>query len=168
MKNRGPVPLLLLAFALLLASGCNASSDSNDSCKPADQDGVIGGTETVTVLLSVSDTGYAVGGVDSGSTEPNIAVQNLSHVMLTLTNVGARPHGMHIACIPTGLPAGCPAMSCFPDNANIPTLAPGDNATVTFVTPAVEGAYQFTSDEAGDTSDADGGVTGLVGEFVLM
>jgi len=121
------------------------------------------------VLLNVSDTGYAVGGVDSGSTQPNVAVQNRSNVTLKLTNVGTRPHSLYIACIPTGLPAGCPSMSCFPDDANIPALAPGDNATVTFATPAVEGAYQFTSNEDGDTrADADGGLTGLVGEFVLM
>src|SRR5450432_3558251 len=134
MANFGQVPFLLLAFAPLLASGCNTSSESNDSCNPGDQDGVVGGTEAVTVLLNVSDTGYAVGGVDSGSMEPNIAVENLSRVSLTLTNVGTKPHGMHIACIPTGLPAGCPAISCFPDNANVPTLAPADSATVMFKT----------------------------------
>ena len=165
MANLGKV---LLLFGLLLASGCNGG-DNADSCNPDDQDGVVGSTDTVTVLLNVSDQGYAVGGVDSGSTEPNIAVQNLSNVTLTLTNVGSKSHSLHIACIPTGLPAGCPAMSCFPDNANIPALAPGDSATVMFATPAVEGAYQFTSDEDGDISTgADGGVTGLVGEFVLM
>jgi hypothetical protein len=158
----------LLLFGLLVASGCS-SGDNADSCTPDDQDGVVGGAATVTVLLSVSDTGYAVGGVDSGSTEPNIAVQNLSNVTLTLTNVGTKPHGLHIACIPTGLPAGCPAMSCFPDNANIPALAPGDSATVTFTTPAVEGAYPFTSGDEGDAATgADGGVSDLVGEFVLM
>jgi hypothetical protein len=38
-----------------------------------------------------------------------------------------------------------------------------------FVTPAVEGAYPFTSDEPGDTTaGSDGTETGLVGEFVLM
>lgn len=165
MAKFGPVPFLRVGFALLVTTGCNSSG--NDSCNPGDQDGVLGGTNTV--LLNVSDTAYSVGGVDSGSTEPNIAVQNLSHVELTLTNVGTRPHGLHIACIPTGLPAACPAMSCFPDSANIPSLAPGDSVTVTFATPALEGAYPFGSDEAGDTSTgADGGVTGLVGEFVLM
>jgi hypothetical protein len=156
----------LCAFVVTSASGCN-NSDAGDRCDPGDQDGVVGGNNTV--LLNVSDTGFAVGGVDSGSTEPNITVQNLSNVTLTMTNVGTKPHDLHLACIPTGLPAGCPAMSCFPDNANIPPLAPEDSATVTFMTPAVEGAYPFVSDEDGDTAtDAGGGVTGLVGEFVLM
>jgi hypothetical protein len=152
-------------FALLLNLAC--SSPSSQGCTPNDQDGVVG--DKITVLLNVSDTGYAVGGVDSGSTQPNVAVQNRSQVTLTLTNVGSKPHSLYIACIPTGLPAGCPAMSCFPDDANIPALAPGERSTVTFATPAVEGAYPFTSHEDGDTlADADGGVTGLVGEFVLM
>jgi hypothetical protein len=159
-------PAILIGLILAGATACS-SSDSDDKCNPGDADGVVGGNNIV--LLNVSDTGFAVGGVTSGSTEPNISVQNLSNVTLTLTNVGTTPHDFHIACIPTGLPAGCPTMSCFPDNANIPSLAPGDSATVSFATPAVEGAYQFTSDEAGDTSTgADGGITGLVGEFVLM
>jgi hypothetical protein len=60
-------------------------------------------------------------------------------------------------------------MSCFPDDANIPTLQPGSSTTVMFTTPAVEGAYPFRSDFDGDTTtEADGGVSGLVGEFVLM
>jgi hypothetical protein len=158
-----------IGFSLVGVSACSSSKsdDGSDSCNPGDQDGVVGGNDIV--LVNVSDTGYAVGGVDSGSTEPNIAVENSSHVTLTLTNVGSKPHDMQIACIPTGLPAGCPAMSCFPDNASIPSLAPGASTTVSFTTPAVEGAYQFTSDVGDDsTTGADGGVTGLVGEFVLM
>jgi CARDB protein len=159
---------VLLVFGLLFLGACSSNgSDDSDSCNPDDRDGVVGGNQTV--LVSVSDTDFAVGGVNSGSTERNIAVQNSSTVTLTLTNVGTKPHDLHIACIPTGLPANCPATSCFPDHANIPALTPGDSTTVTFVTPAEEGAYQFTSDVDGDTSiDADGGVTGLVGELVLM
>lgn len=158
----------LLLFGLLLANACSSKSGADDSCNPGDQDGVVGGNNVV--LLSVSDTEFTVGGVDSGSTEPNIAVQNLSNVMLTLTNVGTKPHSLQLACIPSGLPATCALqMSCFPDNANIPPLAPGDSVTTSFTTPAVEGAYQFTSTVAGDsTVEADGGVAGLVGEFVLM
>jgi hypothetical protein len=163
--NRGQVLGFSCGWGLLLA--CGYSGESARDCNPDDSDGVVGGNYTV--LISVNDTGYAVGGVDSGSTEPNIAAQNRSNVTLTLTNVGTTPHGLHVACIPTGLPEACPALSCFPDAANIPPLAPGDSATVTFVTPALEGAYPFISDAPGDTaSDADGGVTGLVGEFVLM
>jgi hypothetical protein len=162
---------LFFALALGLASGCSSKSD-DDRCTPGDQDGVTGARASMTVLLNVSDTGYAVGGVDSGSTEPNITVQNLTKVVLTLTNVGTAPHGMQIACIPTGLPAGCPALSCFPDTANIAPLAPGASVTVTFVTPAVEGSYPFTDTASDSTTvgegDADGSAPGLVGEFVLM
>jgi hypothetical protein len=168
----------LLALFVLSATACSSSAGANgDSCNPGDQDGVTGATSgTDVVLVSVNDTEFTVGGVDSGSTAPNIAVQNLTTVMLTLTNTGTKPHGMQIACIPTGLPAGCPSMSCFPANANIPALAPGASVTTTYVTPAVEGAYQFT-DPASDVDGgvpadggvtADGGITGPVGELVLM
>jgi hypothetical protein len=156
---------LLLSGRLLCA--CTGGGSSGTSCNPDDQDGILGGK--MTVLLSVSDTAFAVGGVDSGSTEPNVAVENKSQVTLTLTNVGTMPHGLSIACIPTGLPAGCPAQSCFPDDANIAPLGPGESATVTFTTPAQEGAYRFTSDEQADAAaDTDGGAPALVGQFVLM
>ncbi len=147
---------------------------------PGDNDGINGGAYPV--LLSVSDTGFTVGGVDSGSTEPNIAVQNLGNVTLTLTNTGTKPHDMVIECISSDLAAGCPQTSCFPNPGDavstpgsitlVPTLQPGDSKTIMFVTPAVEGAYPFISDVPGDETKynaADGGVTGrLVGEFVLM
>jgi hypothetical protein len=150
------------------------------SCTPDDADGINGGDYPV--LLNVSDTAFTVGGADSGSTEPNIATQNLGDVTLTLTNIGTKPHDMVIECIPSGLPAGCVRSSCFPNPADagstpgsitlIPTLQPGESKTVTFVTPAIEGGYIFISDEPGDDThynSADGGTTGnLVGEFVLM
>ncbi len=147
----------LTLWPLLLAAACGSGTADNASCDPDDADGVVGGTTRV--LLNVSDTGYAVGGVDSGSTQPNIAVQNSSTVKLTITNVGTTPHAFQIACIPTGLPAGCPQQSCFPDAANVEAIDPGDSVTITFTTPAVEGAYSFTSDEPGDEA--------LVGQFVL-
>jgi hypothetical protein len=155
-------------LALLATSACSSSaSDDNDSCNPDDADGVVGGVNTL--KLSVSDTAFAVGGVDSNSTEPNIAVQNSSTVKLTATNTGTTPHSFKVACIPSELPAGCEQTSCFPDAANIPAIAPGDSVTVTFDTPAVEGTYQFFSDEDGDTSaGGEGNYSGLVGEFVLM
>jgi len=157
----------VLVLGLLAASACSSKSDDNDSCNPDDADGVVGGFSTV--KLSVSDTAFAVGGVDSNSTEPNIAVQNSSVVKLTVTNTGTTPHSFKVACIPSDLPAACEQMSCFPGAANIPAIAPGDSVTVTFATPAVEGAYQFSSDEDGDTSiGGEGNETGLVGEFVLM
>jgi hypothetical protein len=166
-----------LAFA---ATNCSSTSGGNSggSCVPGDNDGINGIGEGVhPVLVNVSDTAFAVGGVDSGSTERNIATQNLDSVTLTLTNVGNKPHDMVIQCIPSGLPAGCPQTSCFPGDAGlpagyvtlVPALEPGQSTTTSFVTPAVEGEYQFISDEPGDTkSDADGGLTGLVGDFVLM
>jgi FtsP/CotA-like multicopper oxidase with cupredoxin domain len=142
---------------LALAAACSSGTGGDDECTPDDADGVVGGHTTV--LVSVSDTGYAVGGVNSGSMQPNIAVQNSSTVTLTLTNTGTTPHGFQIACIPTDLPAGCPQKSCFPDNASVSELAPGDSITVTFTTPAVEGAYSITSDQPGDAE--------LLGQFVL-
>jgi hypothetical protein len=149
---------LVLGGGMLLATACSNSKGDGDTCDPDDQDGVLGGNNKV--LLNVSDSGFAVGGVMSGSTQPNIAVQNSSSVTLTVTNVGTRPHGFQVACIPTELPAGCPQLSCFPDAANIPAIAPGDSVTVMFNTPAVEGAYAFTSSAAGDED--------LLGQFVLM
>ena len=166
---------------ILTAVHCGSSGSGGDPCSTGDQDGVGGGDYVE--LLSVSDTGFTVGGVDSGSTEPNIAVENLGNVTLTLTNTGTRPHDMVVECIPTGLPDTCMnPSSCFPnpDDAGstpgsitlVPTLQPGASATVKFVTPAVEGEYIFISDSPGDNTQynsADGGVTGnLVGEFVLM
>jgi hypothetical protein len=149
------------------AAGEAGAGDDNGSCKPGDQDGIVGGTNTV--LLNVSDTSFGVGGVTSGSTQRNIAVQNLSNVKLTITNIGTKTHDFKVACIATSLLAGCPTLSCFPAAANVDAILPGKSATVVFQTPAVEGAYQFISDEPGDTStDADGKLTGLVGEFVLM
>ncbi len=150
---------LLLILTIAGTSACSSDSDDadTDSCVPGDADGIVGGTNTV--LLNVSDTAFAVGGVNSGSTQPNITVQNSSAVKLTVTNVGSTPHSFKVACIPSGLPAGCEQTSCFPDEANLAAIAPGDSMSTTFATPAVEGAYQFTSDEPGDDD--------IVGQFVL-
>lgn len=167
-----------MILGLLLASACSsdaktssgggeAGDDGDDACQPDDQDGVVGGNNVV--LMNVSDTGFAVGGVNSGSMQPNIAVQNTSNVKLTITNVGTKVHSFYIDCRPSELPEGCPQTSCFPDEANIPAIEPGEKATVEFETPAVEGAYRFTSQEEGDTTEGeDGELTGLVGQFVLI
>jgi hypothetical protein len=172
----------LFVGCVALASACSSDATSNngmsmseagaggagdDSCNPLDADGIVGGTNTV--KLSVSDTAFAVGGVNSDSTQRNITVQNLSTVQLTITNTGTKPHDFVVSCIPSGLPVGCLSTSCFPARiANLSPIEPGDSVTVTFQTPAVEGAYRFISDLPGDTStDASGNVTGLVGEFVL-
>jgi hypothetical protein len=156
-------------FCATLAAmpACSGIETSGDQCMGGDQDGVSGGS--IAVLMTVSDTAFAVGGLDSGSDQRNIAVQNSSSVTLTLANVGMQPHSFIVHCISTVPVAGCSDQSCFPLNANISALPPGQSATTTFVAPAVEGAYPFTSDEPGDTRvGADGVVTGLVGEFVLM
>ena len=148
-------------------TACSSNKASGDQCMGGDQDGVSGGSTRV--LMSVSDTAFAVGGLDSGSDQRNVAVQNLSSVTLTLTNVGTKHHSFVVQCISTVPIAGCPALSCFPLSANVSALPPGQNSTTTFVAPAVEGAYQFISDEPGDTQvGANGVVTGLVGEFVIM
>jgi hypothetical protein len=174
--------------ALLAGAGCGsggtditASGQSVDTCTAPDQDGVNGGYYTF--LVSVSDTGFTVGGVDSGSTESNISLQNLGIVTLTLTNTGTRPHDMVVQCIATGLPAACMnPTSCF-DNPNdagsstpnavtlIPPLEPGSRQTVVVQVPVVEGVYNFISDVPGDdtTFEVDGDVSGnLAGDFVLM
>jgi hypothetical protein len=154
-----------LVFVLLTTSAC--APEAKGSCNPGDENGFVGGVNTV--KLSVSDTAFAVGGVGSNSSEPNIAVENSSTVTLTVTNTGTKPHSFKVACIPSGLPAGCEQMSCFPDAADIPAIAPGDSVTVTFFTPALEGVYRFFSDEEGDSSlGGEGNETGLAGEFVLM
>jgi len=165
-------------FGLLLAAGCSSSSgggdNADDSCTPGDNDSVAGGP--FTALVNVSDTAYSVGGVDSGSTSPNVAFENLDTVTLTLTNVGTRPHDLVAQCIPTGLPAMCSLQtSCFPGNPAslagyitiVPSVEPGASMTVTFAAPLVEGAYSFVSDAPGDSSP-DGGISGPMGEFVLM
>jgi hypothetical protein len=147
-------------------SGSPGDGDDN-ACTSGDQDGIVGGNNLVE--LTVSDTGFGVGAPDSGSTESNITVQNLAMVTLVMTNIGTRPHDFVIQCMPTPNTKGCPTQSCFPAAANVPAVQPGKSATAMFQTPATEGGYTFTSDEPGDTqTGADGGVTGLVGEFNLM
>jgi hypothetical protein len=181
MNRAGVVEGLLAAVtglgAALASFGCSSvlGDNATGSCTPGDSDGISGGPAAVVVV--VSDSAFAVGGVDSGSTERNITLQNLANVTLTLTNVGTRPHDLVVACIPSGLPAGCTQTSCFPADAGasggyvtiVPALAPGTSITVMFTAPAVEGVYPFLSNESGDTQMAsDGGVSGLAGAFVLM
>jgi hypothetical protein len=148
------VPGLLLVMA---GCGCSATDNGASGCTPDDKNGQVGGKNTV--LLTVSDTAFAVGGVDSGSTQRNITIENSSEVALTLTNVGTKPHSFVVQCIPSELPAGCSQTSCFPKEANIPAVEPGGSASATFNVPAVEGVYPFSSDLPGDET--------LVGQFVL-
>lgn len=147
-------PLPCVAFVL---TACGTGGTSGDRCTPNDQDGVIGGKQAV--LLTVSDDAFAVGGVDSGSTQRNITIQNTTEVTLTLTNVGMKPHSFVVGCIHTELPAGCPQKSCFPKEADIDPVDPGKSVTTQFVAPLVEGAYPYSSDVPGDDA--------LVGQFVI-
>ncbi len=155
---------VLGGLAVLL--GACSSKQTGDPCTPGDQDGI--NEQPQTVFATVSDAAFAEGGVDSGSTERNFTTQNSSTVTFRLTNVGTKPHDFAIGCRPTGLPDGCPQTSCFPADANFAPLAPGETETHTFMTPAVEGAYEIRSDVQGDSQkDADGGFSGLTAEFVL-
>jgi hypothetical protein len=144
-----------------------AAGGSPDGGCATDQNGIQGGRDVF--FLTVSDTAFAVGAADSGSAQPNVTLENSTTVTLTLTNVGSKPHDLVIVCQPTPNHSGCPTQSCFPAEANIAALQPGQSATTTFVAPFKEGPYAFTSDLPGDTETSpDGGVTGLVGEFLLM
>jgi hypothetical protein len=157
--------------AVVVAAGavhCNSTTPNNPDggCQLDDQNGVSGGTQPID--LTVSDTAFSVGGPDSGSTQPNITVENSSTVILTMFNVGTTPHDFKVSC---QLPSSdnCEMTWCFPAAASIPPVQPGASATVTFVAPFQEGTYLFVSDVGGDSQTGpDGGVTGLVGEFVLM
>ena len=153
--------------SVLADAGCgNDGSGSADACR-TDQNGASGGSQVVD--LTVNDVAFSVGAADSGSTEPNITVENAATVTLTIVNAGSKPHDLVVHCRPTPNGLGCPVQSCFPPGANIPPLQPGASATTTFVAPFQEGAYLFTSDIDGDTQTApDGSVAGLVGELVLM
>jgi len=177
------------AIGLLLGgAGCGNDNTGNSSqavdngggCTPGDQDGVMGGNDVF--LVNVSDTGFTVGGVDSGSTSNTIAAQNLDNITLTLTNTGTQPHDLVVECIPSGLPAACMTpTSCFPNPTDagsttsnaitlVPALQPGASQTVMFKAPLYEGVYTFISDVAGDdtTFESDGGASGnLWGQFVL-
>jgi hypothetical protein len=156
----------IIVVLAAVGCGCGTNGGNTTGCT-TDQNGVQGGHDVV--FLTVTDTGFSVGGPDSGSTQPNITVENAATVTLTLSNVGSKPHDLAVQCMATPNSRGCPEQSCFPPGANIPALGPGQNATTTFVVPTVEGAYPFVSDLPGDMATSpDGGETGLVGEFLLM
>ena len=162
------IALASACFGAVLAVGCSsAAPGGGDPCNP-DQNGVSGGTQVV-IELAVSDTAFTVGAIDKGPGEPNITTENSVSVSLTMTNVGTKPHDFVIRCLPTPNSNGCPTQSCFPPEAALPPLKPGARATTVFVTPVHEGPYPFVSDVPGDTrSSSDGGLTGLVGQFVVM
>ena len=142
------------AFALATAAltlACSSSgAKTNDACTPDDADGIV--DEPAPLLLTVTDTEFA----------PTIlAAQNSSEVTLTFDNRGTAPHGFVIACKATPNHDGCPAQSCFPEQAKIDSLAPGEQRTIVFETPLVEGIYDFRSPLA---QDADLGP----GQFIVQ
>ena len=124
--------LLLAAAALSLA--CAGSEKTNDACTPDDADGVI--SEPAKQILTVTDSGFM---------PLVVTTQNTSDITLTLENKGTTPHGFVVDCKPTPNDDGCPMQSCFPSEARIDALAPGDRATIMFQTPLVEGIYDFRS-----------------------
>jgi hypothetical protein len=137
-------PSFLSIGALLIAcSGSDAKT--NDACAPDDADGII--DEPAMPRLTVTDSEFM----------PKIVTtQNSSHITLTLQNAGTRPHGFVVDCKPTPNSDGCPMQSCFPSESEIAPIAPGDEATVSFVSPLVEGIYVFHSNAAEDAELAPG------------
>ena len=144
------LPLLFSRCAFLLAAAassiaCSSDDASNDQCRPDDADGII--DEPSNHQLTVTDSKFA----------PAIVVtQNSSTVTLTLMNQGTRAHGFVVDCLPTPNSDGCPTQSCFPAEAEIEPIDPGDEVTVKFETPLVEGIYEFHSDVAADAELARG------------
>jgi hypothetical protein len=139
------------------AGSDDAGSNGNNQCRPPDSDGLVGGCYFFSLV--VDDTGFS----------PIILkAQNLARTTIELTNTGTRPHDFVLGCVPLHAP-GCPSQVCFPPRASIATLGPGGTATTTFVTPYLDGIYDFRSDLAGDSPIAlDGGIRGLRGQFVVQ
>ena len=132
--------------------------EAGSTCKPGDADGINGGCYAFD--LTVTDTGF---------TPLILKAQNDGTVTLKVTNKGTKPHDFVVACLPTPNITGCPPQSCFPSSAALTAIAPGATSTASFVTPNPEGIYIFRSDVAGDSQvEADGGVTGLWGQFVIQ
>ena len=129
-----------MAAALLLGCGTDGS---DDLCQPGDADGVIGGKYTFEVT------------VDDDAFKPLILkAQNTATVTIVLSNAGTVPHGFGVRCIDTPNDTGCPTRSCFPDEATIEPIEPGDKATTKFTLPRVEGIYPIYSTADGDSQEA--------------
>ena len=120
-------------------------------CYP-DNDGINGGSYTFD--LTVDDTGFS---------KLLLSTQNDAQATVKLTNTGTKPHGFEIGCTTTSAPAGCPTRVCFPANATIAPLMPGETKTITFDTPTPDGIlYPFKSTEPSDTG------SGFTGQWSLM
>jgi hypothetical protein len=144
--RRGAVVLLATSLSCVACLGCSSSdAKENDACTPDDADGIV--DEPAVLLLTVTDTEFM----------PKIlATQNTSEITLTLENQGTTPHGFVVDCLPTPNTDGCPMQSCFPSEAKIEPVAPGESTTIVFESPLVEGIYTFRSDVPEDTALAPG------------
>ena len=139
---------LLVAVLALSLVACGSGSDpaADGQCFP-DADGVTGGTYTI--ALTVDDDGFS---------KNVLSTQDNSTVTLTLTNQGSAPHGFELGCVSVSsefphLPAGCPSMSCFPPEATLGPLEPGESKTVTFFTPTPDNLiYPFQSNAPDDAA----------------
>jgi len=138
-------PALAPLLATLALFGCASSSDTDTACTPDDADGII--SEPARLVLTVTDREFS----------PRIlAAQNSSDITLILDNQGTTPHGFVIDCLPTPNDDGCPTEACFPREARIEPLAPGESSRISFVTPLVEGIYDFHSGGSEDTDPEPG------------
>ena len=134
---------LLLLATVAASSACTGSdpAQNGDPCTPDDADGII--SEPAKLLLKVTDQEF----------KPKIlTTQNTSEITLTLENDGTTPHGFVVVCKPTPNSDGCPTQSCFPSEAKIEPVAPGEAATIVFESPLVEGIYDFHSDVPEDSA----------------
>jgi hypothetical protein len=159
MRSACGVALVLLALGLD-AAACSNGDAPGGACAPGDTDGLTGGSFT-----------FALKADDAAFVPAILKAQNVASITLTLTNTGTKPHDFVIDCAATPNGNGCPQTSCFGDAAKIAPVAPGGSATATFATPNAEGIYVFRSDLPGDTqtaADGGGGVTGLVGQFIVQ
>jgi len=137
--SRGACLLAVAAFALACSSSGPEKNDQ--ACTPDDADGII--SEPAKLLLTVTDSEFA----------PKIlATQNTSEITLELKNNGTRPHSFVVDCLPTPNHDGCPSQSCFPSDAKVEPVEPGEAATIRFETPLVEGIYAFRSDLPEDSA----------------
>lgn len=137
----------VLATAVLVL-GCSTSGTS-DVCTSGDLDGIVGGSWT-----------FALVATDSEFSPLILKAQNSSTIVLSLENRGERPHDFHVDCLATPNDDGCPLQSCFPAEATIPSVAPGEKASAMFFAPRVEGIYSFRSSLPDDQS--------LEGQFVVQ
>jgi hypothetical protein len=135
---RSLLELLLVPLCLALAA-CSDDGEV-DACALDDQDGIIGGTDVF--VLRITDTGFQ---------PPILTAQNQSDVTLMLRNESSGEAGFIVDCLPTPNQDGCAQESCFPGEALIPAIAPGQSARAEFQLPAVEGEYVYRALAGDDT-----------------